>query len=247
MAMSCFSKGMVASSSSTTTSANARHAGRRPPRAFRACPASLARLRMPAVSNIFTGSRTAPPDPVDADGIAGDASLRPGQQTVLAEQAVDQRRLARIGRPDDGDAQRLFVGSVRPRRRPIQASSSSARFRRARSVRAAPRTALRKARSEALAMLGRERDGSPRPELEGFDRSPVRPALLSALLASRITGLPARRTSWAKWRSTASCPVRASMMKKIASAFIARLGLGAHAADSDRVAGLLEAGRIDDA
>ncbi len=38
--------------------------------------------------------------------IAGDPGLGPGQQPVLAEQAVDQRRLAGVGPPDDGQLQR---------------------------------------------------------------------------------------------------------------------------------------------
>ncbi|ESY17342.1 hypothetical protein X750_22630 [Mesorhizobium sp. LNJC394B00] len=49
------------------------------------------------------------PVPVDRDGIAGDAGFRAGQKPLLADQRVDQRRLAGIGTADDGDAHRLGV------------------------------------------------------------------------------------------------------------------------------------------
>ncbi|MNE36119.1 hypothetical protein D3C80_1299190 [compost metagenome] len=45
--------------------------------------------------------------PVDRDGVAGDAGLGACQQPVFTQHAVDQGRLARIGTPDDGDADRL--------------------------------------------------------------------------------------------------------------------------------------------
>ena len=40
------------------------------------------------------------------DGVARDAGLRPNEQTLLAEQAIDQSGLADIGTTDDGDADR---------------------------------------------------------------------------------------------------------------------------------------------
>jgi hypothetical protein len=49
------------------------------------------------------------PRPVDGDRIAGDARFRPGQQAVLAQHGVDQRGLARIGTPHDGQLQRRAV------------------------------------------------------------------------------------------------------------------------------------------
>ena len=49
-------------------------------------------------------------------------------------------------------------------------------------------------------MLGGNRDRFAEAEAERFD-APSRPACPSALLATRITGLPARRTAWAKCRS----------------------------------------------
>ncbi len=49
------------------------------------------------------------PVPVDRDGVAGDAGLGPGQQAVLADQPVDQGRLAGVGPADDGDADGLVA------------------------------------------------------------------------------------------------------------------------------------------
>ncbi len=49
------------------------------------------------------------PFPIDGNRITGDARLRAGQQALLANKRVDQRRLAGIGTADDGDAHRLGV------------------------------------------------------------------------------------------------------------------------------------------
>ena len=44
---------------------------------------------------------------LDRDRVAGDAGLGTGEQAVLAEDAVEQRRLAGVGAAEHGDAQRL--------------------------------------------------------------------------------------------------------------------------------------------
>ena len=44
------------------------------------------------------------PGDLDGDGVAGDAGLGPGQQSVLAQQPIDQRRFPRIGTADHGNA-----------------------------------------------------------------------------------------------------------------------------------------------
>ena len=90
----------------------------RRPRASRAAPRSgrggACRRCRPA------GSARPPPCPFERDRVAGDARLGPGQQPLLAEQPVDQRRLADIGPPDDRELQRPLLGasSARSRRRP---------------------------------------------------------------------------------------------------------------------------------
>ena len=54
------------------------------------------------------------PVEIDGDGVARGAGFRRGEQPLLADQPVDQRRLAGIGAPDNGDADRMRP----PRRRP---------------------------------------------------------------------------------------------------------------------------------
>jgi hypothetical protein len=63
----------------------------------------LAFFRIPAVSISRTG--TVLPLPVDRDRIACDPRLRPGDQPVLLQHLVDQRRLAGIGAADDRELQ----------------------------------------------------------------------------------------------------------------------------------------------
>ncbi len=66
-----------------------------------------ARRRRPAVSKIRIGSPL--PGPIDGDRVAGDAGLGSGEHPLLAQDPVDQRRLAGIGAPDDRDAKRLVA------------------------------------------------------------------------------------------------------------------------------------------
>ena len=47
------------------------------------------------------------PGEVDADGISRDAGLGSRQQPLFAENAIDERRLAGIGPPDNSETQRL--------------------------------------------------------------------------------------------------------------------------------------------
>ena len=47
------------------------------------------------------------PVPVHRDGVPGDAGFRPGEQAILADQAVDQGGLAGVGPSHDGDTDRL--------------------------------------------------------------------------------------------------------------------------------------------
>ena len=48
-------------------------------------------------------------NPIDRDRVAGDPGLGAGDQTVLAEHAVDERRLARVGAADDRELQDRLV------------------------------------------------------------------------------------------------------------------------------------------
>ena len=69
------------------------------------------------------------PVEIDRDGVARGAGLRRGEQALLADQPVDQRRLAGIRPPDDGDADRMRAGRRRPTLRSAAAvrSGSAAR------------------------------------------------------------------------------------------------------------------------
>ena len=49
------------------------------------------------------------PVEIDRDRVARDAGLRPGEQALLAEQTVDQRRLAGIRPADHRDADRAVA------------------------------------------------------------------------------------------------------------------------------------------
>ena len=53
------------------------------------------------------------PSQIDRDGVAGDAGLGAGQQPLLAEQPVDQRRFPGIGPADHRDADRPLRGARR--------------------------------------------------------------------------------------------------------------------------------------
>jgi hypothetical protein len=69
----------------------------------------------------------------------------------------------------------------------------------------------------------------------------------SALLASRCTGLPALRSTWAKRSSSGVTPARASIMNRMRSASaMASLGLLAHAVFEAAVAHVLVACGVED-
>ena len=69
--------------------------------------------------------RAALPDDVDGDGIPRRAGLRAGQKPLLAEQLIDQRRLAGVGPADDGNADRPRLGVACLRRVGLSSSVSS--------------------------------------------------------------------------------------------------------------------------
>ena len=98
--------GMAASSSSTTTSANLTARKASAAASFSNFSSTSRALAQPGgVEHLQLAGRCH--SRIDADGIAGDARLRAGEQPLLAEDAIDQGRFAGIGPADDGDAQRL--------------------------------------------------------------------------------------------------------------------------------------------
>ena len=157
------------------------------------------------------------PAPVDGDRVAGDPGLGAGQQPLLADEAVDQRRLAGIRPPDHGDLDGSAFGVFRllvllfVRRRGRQRSR--------RGGRPCPR------RARPRSPPARRGRGSRRRAR----RSPLpvpRPCWRRGSPACRLRG-----GASAKCASTGVTPARASMTKIEASASaIAALGLRHHPA-----------------
>ena len=170
----------------------------------------------------------------------------PGEQPLLAEQAVDQRRLAGV-RPAD-DARR---GSAR-RRRSVASGSARRRSSCGRCARRA-RGLLRQRRAQRIVEIGQApRRARPRSRPARRARAhrpratPACAARPSLLLATRIAGLPERRTRSAKARSTGVGPVRASIRNSTASAAaIAASVCACMRPVRRRRRGLLEAGGVD--
>ncbi len=88
----------------------------------------------PHARGVVDAKTPAAPLEVDRDGVARDAGFRPGEQTLLAEQPVDQRRLAAVRPADHRDVngpRRIdfaVIGCVAPllRRRRLGVCSGSA-------------------------------------------------------------------------------------------------------------------------
>ena len=117
------------------------------------------------------------PVDLDGNGIAGGAGLGAGQQPLLAEQVIDQRRLAGIGTADDGDPDRplrqILIGFDDVVIVELLALLDRLRHQRAQRVVEI---------AEALAMLGRNLDRLAEPERVGFHRAGI------ALLALALVG-----------------------------------------------------------
>ena len=134
------------------------------------------------------------PVEIDRDGVARDAGLRPGEQALLADQPVDQRRLAGVGPADNGDADRMRARTARP---PPRCCG-----RRAFGQRRAQRVVEI---GQAFVVLGGNRHRVAEAERIGVE-PPASPAVPSILLAISTIGLPDLRTSSAKARSTRRRP-----------------------------------------
>src|SRR5690606_30969134 len=104
------------------------------------------------------------PFEIRGDGITREARFRPGQETFLAEQRVDQRRLARIGTPDDGDPDGARVGIFGF----DQLVGSLTLHCRCPIYKSKCHQHLRNELEDALAMLSRDRVRLAEPKLEAF-------------------------------------------------------------------------------
>ncbi len=99
--------------------------------------------------------------PERGDGVAGGAGLRAGEHAILAEQSVDQGRLADIGPADDRQLQRPLALALAFRR--------GHRRRRACCLLVGERRKHGKKIGHAVAMLGRDRHGLAEPQREGLE------------------------------------------------------------------------------
>ncbi len=129
--------------------------------AQRIADGELLQLRLDArlatkAGGIEQAERLAAPGPVDGDGVTGDAGFRAGQQPLLAEDTVDQRRLADVRPADDSDAERW-------------ASALPFGFGRLRQV---GRQRLQKV-AHALAVLGRDGNGIAEAKGVGLEQAGV--------------------------------------------------------------------------
>ena len=178
------------------------------------------------------------------DGVAGDPGLGAGEQALLAEQPVDQCRLARIGAPDHGDADR----PLRLRGDGRVAFGFLAGFglhRQRRLVRQCFAQGVVEV-AEAFAVLRRDRHRFAEAEVEAFERTRrARPAL--ALVGDedgRLGGAPQQVDEGAVGRHHAGAGVDDEEHR------IGRrdrgFGLGAHAAGQAFARRLFEAGGVDD-
>ena len=139
----------------------------------------------------------------------------PGQQPLLAEQPVDQRRLAGIGAADHGDADRAWWPG-------LLAAAFAFGIGRLRVGRGHGRIGKRRAQrlveiGEALAVLGRDRDRLAEPELVGLEHAGPRcPAL--ALVGDQDRRLARAAHEIGKRAVGRQRPARASIRNRIASA-----------------------------
>ena len=115
------------------------------------------------------------PVDLDRDGIARGAGLRARQQALLAEQMIDQRRLAGIGPADDGDADRTRRGLLLRQRLVVLGFIFLDRLRHQLAQRVIEL-------AHALAVLGRDLDGIAEAEREGLHRAGI------AMLAFALVG-----------------------------------------------------------
>ena len=242
---SCFSNGIVASSSSTTTSAKRTARNASATASFSSFSTTRALRRRPAVSNSFSSrSRQCA---VSADGVAGEARLRAGQQPVLAEDAVEQRRLAGVRPPEHRDAQRLrridrravlflaefglrrFVG-VLARRASLRQHRRAAPRRGRRCPRRARRRAGSARRGRVVGLVGA---GAPRRALGLVGEQEDR--LVGA--AQRLREMPV---------GAGHAGARVDHEQDRVAIGERRLGLRAHAAGQRGRIALLQPGGVDD-
>ena len=172
---------MVASISRTTTSANLAAPQRVGVGKFLELVLNAGAAAQPGRVEHLQGP--AAPFEIDADRVASEAGLGADQQPLLAEDVVQQRRLAGVGAPDDGDRQRL--GQVELAAVLLVVEGLGRAGLGLLDLGGLLRQAFEQGGieiREALAVLGRERHRVAQAELVGFHRA------LAAGLALGLVG-----------------------------------------------------------
>ena len=171
---------------------------------------------------------------VDRDGVAGDAGLRTGEQALLAEQPVDQRRLADVRTADHRDAN----GTVGVRIDLLILGRRGGVLRQGGADRVVEV-------GEALAVLGGERDRIAEAERVGLGGAGARASL--ALVGDddhRLAGAPHDVGEGAVDRRQAAAHVDQEQHR--VGAADRHLGLRHHARGQAVGRGLVEARGVDD-
>ena len=188
----------------------------------------------------------AAPFPVDGYGVARDAGFGTHKQAILADHAVDQRRLARIRAADDGDAQgpvrvEIILGIIARGIVPGRLLVSVLVFG---LIRDEGRERLQQV-GRALAMLRRERDGIAEAERIGVDDA------VRALLALGLVGQQDHRLAGPADEIGEGLVHRGEAEPGVDHEHHdiglgdGRLGLGAHAAGERILVRLFQPGGVD--
>ena len=170
MVRSCFSKGWVASIITITQSAK-RMASRVEATDISSSvsPATRAFLRRPAVSCSRTSRLLDLPG--RGDGVAGEAGFRPGEGALLAQQAVEQARLADIGPAHQGQLAAALPAIIEVRLLPASSSRRKVLPLRPRPPSRGTSVSQRIRQSSMPSACSAEiASGSPKPRRKGLRR-----------------------------------------------------------------------------
>ena len=184
------------------------------------------------------------PGHVDGDGVAGDAGFRTGEQAILAEQAIDQRRLAAVRPPDHGDVDgrrlRGCIGSLGVALAADRASPTAAR-----SAPAAPHAAHR--RDRKAPPRARPRSRPARPGRAHRPRStPACAVAALALVGDQDGGLAGSAHEIGEGAiDRGRAALRIDQEQHRVGSGNRGFGLRPHAAGQRRASGLFEAGGVD--
>src|SRR5829696_8496606 len=176
--------------------------------------------------------RPAAPLPVDRDRIAGDAGLGAGEQTIGADQLVDERRLAGVRAPDDRDLERLALAALVVLRLVVFPEIGQERVEEL---------------AEALAVLGRERHRLSEPQGERVVGA-GRPGAALGFVGDEHHRLAGAAHELDEGLIRRQHPgARVHQEEDDVRLGDRRLCLVAHAGEERALLGLLEAGGVDDA